>query len=271
MPPAIWLVATLLGSSATDRSVARQAPAYSAASVVNAASNQAGVLAPNTFLTIYGQNLAWVKRGLQASDISGDLLPTILSGTGVRVWIGAIAANVYYISPEQINVLIPSNLKPGATQIRVQVDSTYGPAIPVTLAKAAPALFQMNPTTAIAAHADGSVATEDAPARPGEAIVLYATGLGTTNPPTAYSEIPRDAAPLMDMAGFEIRFDGKPLEAARIYYAGVAPGFAGLYQINLKLPDDSGTNPEVRITASGATSPEGIRIPLRPDNKPPQP
>jgi uncharacterized protein (TIGR03437 family) len=262
MSPGIWLAAALIGSSAAGPSASRQAPSYSAASVVNAASNQAGAIAPNTFVTIYGQNLAWVTRGLSGEDLTGDQLPTVLSGTGVRVWIGQIAANVYYVSPEQINVLVPSNLKPGTMQMRVQVDSIYGPALDVTLTRAAPALFQMDASGAIAVHGDGSVATSDAPARPGEIVALYATGLGATTPAAVYSKIPHAAAPLNDMNTFEVRLDGKPLDPLRMLYAGVAPGFAGLYQINIKLPDDIGDNPEIRLTASGVLSPEGIRIPV---------
>lgn len=263
MPPGIWLAAALIGSFAAGQSASRQAPSYSAASVVNAASNQSGAVAPNTFLTIYGQNLAWTTRGLTGNDLVDDKLPTVLPGTGVRVWVGSQAANIYYVSPQQINILVPANLKPGKREISVQVDSTYGPAIEVTLGTAAPALFQMDATTAIAVHADGSVATEDSPARPGEIVALYATGLGPTTPAAVYSTIPRAAAPLNDMDTFEVRFDGKPVDRSSIFYAGLAPGFAGLYQINVKLPDDLGANPEIRMSASGVVSPEGVRIPVR--------
>lgn len=264
MPPVIWLAAALVGSFSADNSAVRQAPSYSAASIVNAASNQTDSYAPNTFITIYGKNLAWTKRSLSAEDIASGDLPTALPGTGVRVWIGNAPAHVYYVSPEQINVLIPTDLIPGTAPLRVQLDSSYGPNIPITIAKAAPALFQMDRDTAILSRGDGSVATLDAPARGGEFVALYATGLGETVPNPGYGEIPSKAAPLRKLAEFEILLDGVPLDRQMVLYAGVAPGFAGLYQINLQLPDTVGVNPEIRLTASGVSSPAGIRIPVRP-------
>jgi uncharacterized protein (TIGR03437 family) len=264
MPPAIWLVAALIGSSAADSGAARQAPSYSVASIVNAASYRTNSYGPNTFVSIYGQNLAWVERGLSADDVAGGRLPTVLPKTGVRVWIGAYPAHIYYVSPGQINVLIPADLRAGRTELRVQLDSPYGPAVPITLTKAAPALFQLDAQTAIAARADGTVATAESPAKPGEVVVLYATGLGETSPALEFAEIPRKAAPLLDLSAFQILVEGKQLDPARVYYAGVAPGFGGLYQINIQLPDDLGPDPEIRIVASGVLSPAGIRIPLRP-------
>lgn len=264
MPPAIWLVVALIGSSVADSGATRQAPSYSVASVVNAASNQTNSFAPNTFVTIYGQGLAWVERGLSAEDVAGGRLPTVLPGTGVRVWIGGYPAHVYYVSPGQINALIPADLRAGRTEIRVQLDSTYGPAVPITLTKAAPALFQLDSKTAIAARLDGTVATAASPAKPGEVVVLYATGLGATAPALEFAEIPRKAAPLQDLSAFRIVLDGRELDPARIFYAGVAPGFGGLYQINIQLPDDVGTDPEIRIVASGITSLAEIRIPVSP-------
>jgi uncharacterized protein (TIGR03437 family) len=260
---AIWLAFVLIGSVRADSSAIRQAPSYSGASVVNAASNEANAYAPNAFVTVYGKNLAWTTRSLSGQDIRGDRLPTILPNTGVRVWVGAVPAFIYYVSPDQINALLPTNLRPGKSEIRVQVDALYGPAIPIVITATAPALFQLDATTAIAAHADGSLVTYESPAHPGEVIVLYATGLGTTIPDLEYGEIPQSAAPIADMAGFGIELDGVPVDPKHILYAGVAPGFGGLYQINLRLPESLSEDPEVRITAGGASSPPGIRIPAR--------
>ncbi len=266
MSPAIWLVVAVIGSIGADSTASRQAPTYSAASIVNSASNTADSYAPNGFITIYGKNLAWTKRALTPQDISGDKLPTILPGTGVRVNIGGIFAHIYYVSPDQINALLPADLRPGPTELRVQVDATYGPAIPITISKAAPGLFQIPETSfAIASHSDGSLCTADAPARPGEAIVLWATGLGTTVPRLGYGEIPSGAAVLEEITSFDIGLDGGHLDAHKVEYAGVAPGFGGLYQINMRLPDDIGVDPEIRITASGVTSPEGVRVYVRPE------
>lgn len=254
----------LVGSAWADSTSNRQAPSYSATSVVNAASNEANAYAPNTFVSIYGVNLAYATRGLAATDISGNTLPTILPGTGVRVWVKNIPAQMYYVSPNQINILLPTNIGTGTAELRVQVDSTYGPAITINLAPAAPAIFQLDGQTVIATRANGQLLSKDSPGVPGEWIVLYATGLGVTLPKPGYGEIPMTAAPLADMANFGILINGARSDPKRIAYAGVAPGFAGLYQINWRLPDDTPENPEIRVTSGGLTSPAGLHLPVRP-------
>jgi uncharacterized protein (TIGR03437 family) len=264
MPRAVFLlVATLAGlASQAGLSATREAPSYSAATVVNAASYQPGAVAPNTFLTIYGTNLAYTTKAIAESDIRGNMLPTILPGTGVSIYVNRIRAHVYYISPTQINVLVPSDTAPGPAELLIAIDGVYGPCVNLTLQPTAPALFQMDPNTAIAVHGDGSLLTAAAPGRPGEDVVLYATGLGVTTPPSAYGEIPMRAARLKDIATFSVILDGKPVESWRIAYAGVAPGFAGLYQINVRLPDDVSDNPEVRLQAGNATSKAGVTLPV---------
>jgi uncharacterized protein (TIGR03437 family) len=263
MSPAIGLVLALAGSAWAGDSAIRQAPSYSATSILNAASNQANSYAPNTFVSIYGTGLAWTTRALQGGDISGNTLPAILPGTGVRVWVANVPAQMYYVSEKQINVLLPTILTPGATKLRIQLDSTYGPEIAITLSAVAPAFFQLDAHTIIAAHANGQVVTTDAPAAPGEYIVLYATGLGATIPQPGYGEIPTRAALLADVANFAVLLNGVKVAPQRIGYAGVAPGFGGLYQINFQVPEDAGTDPEIRASASGVLSPEGLRLPVR--------
>ncbi len=263
---ALLLAAALIGPlGRAESKTAGTAPSYTASSIVNSASNQPGSIAPNTFVTIYGTNLARITRALAAEDVSKGTLPTALPGASVRVWIGGIAAFLYYVSPNQINVLAPSNLTPGPAELQVQLDSTYGPTVQLMIGAAAPALFQMDATTAIAAHVDGSVATADAPARPGETITLYATGLGDTTPKPRYGEIPQVAARLTDMRKLHIYLDGSELDPSRIQYAGAAPGFGGLYQINIVLPDNAGRNPRIQIAVGDITSPDGIHIPVNPD------
>src|SRR5207302_7350226 len=97
----------------------QSAPVYSAESIVNAADNQTGTLAPNTIATVYGAGLAYGTRALTADDIRGGVLPTALPGTDVRVIIGGLPANLYYVSPTQINFLVPANLLPGKTTFKL--------------------------------------------------------------------------------------------------------------------------------------------------------
>ena len=240
-----------------------EAPLYSADSIVNSADNQPGTLAPNTLATIYGQNLAYGTKALSPDDVKSGILPTVFPGTGVHVIVGNILANLIYVSPTQINFLVPANLIPGTVNLTVVVDSWAGPQIPIQLTATSPALFQLD-QLAIATRADGALVTPAAPASPGDVIVLYATGLGQTAPPILYSMIPKAAASLTQMASFSVQLDGVPVDPSAIAYAGVAPGFGGLYQINLILPASVGQNPQIVIGFPDSLSPSGVTIPVQP-------
>lgn len=239
-------------------------PFYSSASIVNAAANIAGPLAPNSIATIYGANLSYSTRGITQQDVQGGSLPYVLANTGVRVWVNNIAAALYFVSPSQINFLVPSALTPGTATVVVTMNGHAGPAVTVDIAPAAPAFFQFNAQEVAAAHADGTPVSDDQPARPGEIVVLYATGLGQTAPPVVYAELATKAASIQNQVGLQILVGGSQVDAKAVYYAGLAPGFAGLYQINLQLPSNVGPNPEIRVGTASVISPANLIIPVRP-------
>src|SRR5438132_9456815 len=115
---AVWFLLAMLALGSVlraDTSANREAPSYSGASIVNAADNQPGPLAPNAIATLYGTGLAYITKAISPQDIRGGLLPTILPGTGVRVLVGNLPANIYFVSPTQINFLVPSSLLSGPT------------------------------------------------------------------------------------------------------------------------------------------------------------
>ena len=247
-----------------DTNSTQSTPVYSAESVVNAADNRPGTLAPNTIATVYGTGLAYGTKALTADDIRGGVLPTALPGTDVRVMIGGYPANLYYVSPTQINFLVPANLLPGKTSLRLVIDGLLGPSIPLQLTSTSPALFQLDEHNAVATLGNGSVITPAAPARPGDVVVLYATGLGETTPPVIYSQLPIAAAGLKQIRDFKVLLDGVAVLSEAVVYAGIAPGFAGLYQINVRLPLGTSANPELRIGIGDALSRPDLRLPVQP-------
>ncbi len=270
MPSAVPLLAALcLSASFAAERASREAPSYSATSIVNGASFLGGPVAPNTFITIYGKDLAYGERKLIGTDIQGGRLPTILSGTGLRVWVNHIAAFIYYVSPTQINALLPTILTPGPAEVQVQLDSTWGPVALINLVAASPALFQLDGATVIATHTDGALITTQSPAAPGEWIALYATGLGETTPGIGYAEIPTGAAWVRNFADFRVLLNGERVDGSRVGYAGVAPGFGGLYQINLHLPDAAPRDPQIQIALGDAVSPPNLKLLIDPDRKVP--
>ncbi|MCC7343191.1 MAG: hypothetical protein IT170_19065 [Bryobacterales bacterium] len=241
----------------------RSAPVYTAASIVHSATNQQ-VLAPNTFGTIYGKGLSWSTRALGPADLLGNFLPPYLLGTGVTVFVDGFAAPVFYVSPEQINFLVPNTALPEReAKVRVNLDGVSGPEVNVRLKAVAPGLFLRDPETVAAVKLDGSALHAGNLARGGEDVVLFATGLGPLAPEPYYMEVVRTAAPLARRAEFRLLLNGVAVEDRRIRYVGAAPGFAGLYQINLWLPEETASWPEVRIAVGDGVSPGGVHIPVR--------
>jgi len=238
------------------------APDYSAAGIVNAADYKPGTLAPNTIASIYGVRLSYVTAALTQDDIHSGALPTVLPGTGVAVLVGNLLASIYYVSPYQINFLVPADLIPGPSTVQVVLDAHSGPAVKIQLAAASPALFELDQQNIVAVRPDGSAITPKSPAKRGEIILLYATGLGQTVPPVPYGLVFNQAAPLEQLADFKLTLDGVSAGAHAVQYAGIAPGFAGLYQINLKIPAKTKTNPEIRIGFGNQFSVAGLHLPV---------
>jgi uncharacterized protein (TIGR03437 family) len=132
--------------------------------------------------------------------------------------------------------------------------------VDVHLADACPALFLLDPEFVVATHADWKPITRQDPARGGEVIVLYATGLGQTSPRTYPNELVEYPAPIDRLWDFRVQLGDRELPHTAVEYAGTVAGFAGLYQINLKLPDVLEHNPEIRIGFADVMSPPGVRL-----------
>lgn len=237
------------------------APNYTAAGIVNGASFAPG-LAPNAIVSIFGTNLSWETHTLQQSDITGgNVMPTSMAN--VEVYFEGWPAYLYYVSPQQINLLVPSDLLAGTFQFWVARQGVHGPIVTVTLQDAAPALFPLSAGVVVASHLDWSVISSDAPAAAGEIVTLWATGLGNTDPQLQDGVLPAAAQWLVQMNQFTVWINGVALDPTAILYAGVAPHYAGLYQVNVRLPDPLPANPEIRLGLGGAMSPAGTILPAQ--------
>jgi uncharacterized protein (TIGR03437 family) len=236
-------------------------PVVAAGGVVNAASFDAPV-SPGSLATVFGTGLS---TALGISGAQQTPLPTALANAQVKVngapapLIAAANAN----GQEQINFQVPWETVPGQVQVSVQAAGVESPAVQVEIAPAAPGLFEIDAAGGarraaalradyrpITAAACDSGVCDDA-AHPGEVILLYATGLGAVeNQPANGSPAP--GSPLAK-ASAEITVTIGGMNAT-VLYAGLAPDFVGLYQINVEVPRGltAGTY-EVRVTAGGRT------------------
>jgi len=254
---AAWLIALTMQMWA-QVPASNTAPSYTADGIVNAATGDAGILAPNMIASLYGTNLAWNTHPVTAGDLDGGTLPISLEG--VSVFVDAIRTNLFYVSPGQINFLIPYEIVQPTVPVFVSRQGIVGPEVTIQLAIASPGLFQWNGNFALAEHADGTLISASAPARPGEVVVLYADGLGRTTPDVSSGYIASTAFSLRYLSELEILLNGSPCPPADIYYAGLTPGYAGLYQINLRLPDTLPANLQIQVALGGQTSPAGVQL-----------
>jgi uncharacterized protein (TIGR03437 family) len=261
-----WAAAMFaLPSANATTTLAPNAPFFTTASVVQAATQTAETLAPNTIATIYGMNLSWTTQTVTAADLNGGTLPTSLDG--VSVFVQGLLSNLLYVSPGQINFLIPYELTASTVHILVARQGIAGPfgpdgqpSVTIQMAQTAPGFFQWNGNFAVAEHADGSLISVAAPAQAGEIVVLFAAGLGRTVPDSSSGTVPRSAATILYFPEMQILLNGNPQPTTNIYYAGVTPGFAGLYQINLRLPDVLPSNPEIQIVIGTQSSPMAVLL-----------
>lgn len=253
-------VLTLGHMLSAESSTKSTSPAYTAASIVNAASNSADALAPNTIASIYGTDLSYATEQVSSANIISNMLPDLL--LGVRVYVGQYAASLYYISPRQINFVVPG-LHPGDTYFYVSRQGVAGPHVRITLRDVGPGLFQWEPGIIASTHADGSLITKNHPAHAGETVVLYGTGLGNTEPLEVVGLVSMVAAQMQRLSDLRVIVGGKTLDSASIDYAGVTPGSPGLYQVNVKLPKQLAPNPEVLLTIGDRSSPANMTLLVR--------
>jgi len=228
-----------------------------AASVVNAAEVGGGI-APNTFVTIYGTDLAVTKRNWTKADFgpTGTALPTSLDG--VSVLVNGEPAYISYISPVQINLLTPTDM-PTIGRVTVQV-SNGGLTSSVVMANVqatAPSFFLFDSAGHVAAtHADNTpigTATSTVPgtpAKPGELIILYGSGFGPTIPPTVNGQLVTVPALLTSYP--VIQFNNT---TGTIAWGGLSA--TGLYQFNITVPTvvEDGEVSVSAMTGAGINSP----------------
>ena len=227
-------------------------------SVVNGASLLPDI-APNSWVTIYGSSLAPTTDNWNNSIVNGAL-PTVLDG--VSVSIGGQSAYISYISSGQINLIAPV-VSPGPVAVKVTNGSVTSAAFTVTSSEFSPAFFAWPANQVVATHLDFSVAAKAGtfpglstiPAKPGETIILWGTGLGATLP----------AAPLgslvpVNQTDSTAALPSVTLNNAPVSVSGAAltPGAVGLYQVDIQIPSPlaDGDYP-VQVSIGGMTSPLG--------------
>ena len=224
-------------------------PAVSAGNIVSAATTVAGPMAPNSWVTVYGTNLSVTTRGWSESDFSNGGIPFSLDGVSVILTGAPRLAYVGYVSPTQVNFLLPSDTNPATVQVQVRNPAGMSSQLPITVQANAPQLFTVDGKYVSAAHLNGSLVGKAGPAAPGETVALYGTGLGPTNPGLITGQLPTQPASLAGTP--QVTIGGA---AANVVSAGVVPGSAGLYRIDVQVPGTAADGDQPVVVQLGGVS-----------------
>ena len=190
-------------------------------------------IAPNGLVSIFGQNLG-------ASAIaSTSPLPTFLGG--VCLTLGQVPLPLLMTSPGQINAVIPFDTAVGRGNLVIRnVDKKIASGTTaITVAKYAPAVLA-DPVTkeALIFKANGQRINKQNPAKRDEPIVMYAVGLGVPKGAKLTAGGPASSTNLIQTDALKVFFGDSRYKEAEIIvdWSGFAPGFVGLYQINMRVP-----------------------------------
>jgi uncharacterized protein (TIGR03437 family) len=194
-------------------SLASQGVSFTPDSVVGGATFTPGI-APGGVVSIFGTGLSGTGKSTTVD----------MDGVGMRL---------LFATPFQINAEIPLTMAPGVHFLRVQ--SAYGSLQQaVTVSAVAPGIFLIgNPPIGAITNQNFNLVGPSNPLPRGEALVIFATGLGAV---TQQGQVFQTNAPVT------VLLNGTELQAS---FAGLAPGFAGLYQVNVTIP--AGTPPGLGI------------------------
>ncbi|MEO8597755.1 MAG: IPT/TIG domain-containing protein [Candidatus Solibacter sp.] len=201
-------------------------PAIAAGGIVNAFGDRAGI-APGSLISIYGANFA-------PAEARATALPLPVALGSVSVSIGGFPAPLLFVSATQLNAQVPFEVPPGPATVTVRIGSVQSAPARIEIAAMAPALLTGAGRHAIAVnYPGGTLNAPSQPTRPGTYAVLYATGQGLLDRPVENGDGPPAGAPSLPRAPVSATLGGLPVE---VTFAGLAPGFAGLLQINILVP-----------------------------------
>jgi uncharacterized protein (TIGR03437 family) len=197
---------------------------------------------------------------------AGGVWPTEFRGVSVTV--NGVRAPILGLAnvngQEQINIQVPFGIAPGAVPVVIGNNGSSTTISGVQVATAQPGIFEVSVEGgrfAAALHADFSLVTPSKPARPGEVILLFLTGLGATNPAVATNAVgPVPLARTVLEPTVRIDNTSQAIVENTAFYA---PGLVTVYQINLTVGADvQAGNRSMNMSIGGADS-QTVLLPVQ--------
>jgi uncharacterized protein (TIGR03437 family) len=221
-------------------------------------------VAPGSYVSIFGNNLSNVTD----ENYSGLHLPLAMDQVTVSFDAAAsgslpaisVPGHLVYVSPTQLNIQVPWELQGySSAQMKVTLyEYGFGNVVTVPIANYAPAMF--GTTVAAAEKLDGSIVSASNPAVRGNYIQLFCNALGpvSNQPASGDSAV---ATPLSQTpAQATVTIGGVN---ANVIFTGLAPGFPGLYQVNVQVPSNiSAGSQQITVAIGGVTSP-ALTLPVQ--------
>jgi uncharacterized protein (TIGR03437 family) len=233
--------------------VSQLRPFFNDLGVVNNASFSDGSnpLAPGTMAAVFGGNLTDGSSALFSSFGLDGTLETTLAGA--QATINGKPVPIFYATPAQLGIQIPTDLAGTSALIEVTVGGQTSAPQMVFIAPVAPGLSSTDQsghgqgailianTDTLVAPIGGIPGRDSRPAKAGEFITIFCTGLGAVTPPLASGE-PGTNNTTVGMPAVTI--DGAP---AMVQFSGIAPGFVGLNQVNVQVPAGTRTADDIPV------------------------
>jgi uncharacterized protein (TIGR03437 family) len=248
--------------------LAAQAPVISPGGVINGADYTAE-FAPGSLISVFGTGLAPTSASAPSFP-----LPTSLSGAYLEILDGStiLQAPLFYVSPGLINAQLPFDLTSSTPSVRVRNASGVSAAVAIQVQPSAPKLLTLDMTgkgAPIMLHSDYRLVTANAPAAPGEIVILYLTGLGAVFPASGAGQAAGDGSagnPLNLVTADVSVIVGN--QCGDVLFAGLTPYYAGLYQLNIRLPEVLlPGSPAFVVMGGGKASQANVALPLSSDWK----
>jgi uncharacterized protein (TIGR03437 family) len=222
-------------------------PAFTAASVFNAATLQTGGIAPNEFISIKGTGL-----GPATGAVSN--MTTQLGGASVSI--GGMPAYLTYAQDGQINAVAPFGIGGTQTTIQVEFNGVMSSSVTVPIVSASPGIFTQayGPGQAWMVNQDQTFNSSSNPATRNTYVAFWLTGQGYVNSPPPDGVQPTGPPFATPVLPVSVSLGGVQLPAANVVFDGLL--YSGELQINLLIPANAPTGSAVPlvVTIGGASS-----------------
>jgi len=250
-------VGSLRTFSLTITGVPQTGPIITPDTVTGAASGRSGSIAPGELLNIYGVGLGPATPVVAPA---GENLPGTLGGTSVII--DGIQAGMVYSSESILQVQVPYGEIPGTyALIQIRANGGASSVISMYVRTAKPGIYTtgFDGRQAKAVNENGQLNSSSNPAPKGSVVVLYANGLGLTDPLISSGVLVPNTPLFYTFYPVNVYVGGLQAE---VFYSGLAPGFVGVYQLNIRIPADAPPGPnEINIVAvNGMTSQPNVSI-----------